>query len=673
MRNQAPPERAAGQLLMERNIAQLLFTYLPMRTVDWEDGLAIVKLGAVRLQGAWEDDRKSAVLEEIAEELLAWKQSGGTVDPSFPDPYREAARFTVGTPASIEATVLPTALVCKRCDRLHFDRYAGSSRHQRLVCRHCNTKSLRQFPFVFVHGCGELEPITEWLPATRLVNETTLEPSPRPLKCLTCGDKSDPALPTRSDRIKDMHIVCLSCRQVIETRLTARCARCLKAINRQKAVPGADAGEGEPTLVTRILMRATRYSANNAYYPRTLSILRLDQAASAMAGDPELEQLQRMLPASDRPEGAADPADRLIALAQRLKAATAAGRIDEQEKINQQILAHAMAGAGSEPPKSPDIAPKPLRTPDLHRAIRESVSFQASLQSAPALKLATEARGATSLITEPLGEKLSELGVRDIRVVYDLPMISAAYGYTRRSFEPTYQELAETNLPTEIRTFGAIDAFAAQRLGRFDAQGTVPVLAREGRHQGLFLSLHPDRVLAWLDQNGVPVPASDEPPAARILRALEPVDRYYDTIWKLKARRFVFGLLHSLSHAAMRAATRYAGLERTSLSEHLFLPLLGTVIYDNAIDFQLGGLEALARNNLGSFLEALAGDAMACLYDTECIDHRGACHGCLHSPEISCRVFNHGLSRAFLIGGHAPWVDVSRDERVLGYWSPGPP
>jgi hypothetical protein len=74
------------------------------------------------------------------------------------------------------------------------------------------------------------------------------------------------------------------------------------------------------------------------------------------------------------------------------------------------------------------------------------------------------------------------------------------------------------------------------------------------------------------------------------------------------------------------------------------------------------------RDNLSAFLNALADDAMTCLYDAQCIDHKGACHGCIHSPELSCRVFNHGLSRSFLIGGHAPWVDVATNRQIVGYW-----
>jgi hypothetical protein len=213
-----------------------------------------------------------------------------------------------------------------------------------------------------------------------------------------------------------------------------------------------------------------------------------------------------------------------------------------------------------------------------------------------------------------------------------------------------------------------LEQFAAKRVGRPGAVGTIPILAREGDHEGIFLALDQERVLAWLIHNGIHLPASDQPPIVRLLQSLEDVDRYYDTVWEKPVLRLIFGLLHSFSHAAMRIVSRFAGLERTSLSEYLFLPLLGTVIYANSSTFKMGSMETMMRSNLYEFLEELGEEAMSCLIDPDCIDHRGACVGCLHSPEISCRVFNHGLSRAFLIGGHTPWLDASIGERIKGYW-----
>jgi len=264
---------------------------------------------------------------------------------------------------------------------------------------------------------------------------------------------------------------------------------------------------------------------------------------------------------------------------------------------------------------------------------------------------------------------LDALGIAELLYVEDLPVISASIGFTRRSFEPTYEELGAKRVPTEIRAFPSLQKDATQGLGKPELLGTVPLLAREGEHEGIFISLQPQRVLTWLENNDVQLDNPSLAPVARIIGALEPVDKYYDTIWSLRVRRMVFGLVHSLSHAAMRAVTRYAGLDRTSVSEYIFLPLLGCVVFDNSSTFRLGGIATLVRDHLAAFLNNLSSEATECLYDTECIDHRGACHGCIHSPEISCRVFNHGLSRAFLLGGHAPWADIAQDKRVRGFWA----
>ena len=72
------------QAVMQRGVSQLLFNYLPYRTVDWEDGLAIVQLGELRFASVWEEDRKSTLLTEISEGFARWVRRGGRIDPSFP-------------------------------------------------------------------------------------------------------------------------------------------------------------------------------------------------------------------------------------------------------------------------------------------------------------------------------------------------------------------------------------------------------------------------------------------------------------------------------------------------------------------------------------------------------------------------------------------------------------
>lgn len=659
------------RLTMQRGVSQLLFNYLPGRTVDWEDGLAIVLLEGVHLSLAWDEEHSLGVLDEIANLFDRWRSRGGTVDLQFPDPRTERGRFTVGLPHSIDATVLNTALVCPRCSRLSFQKRSEIAHMARgdFRCAACGHRGLRQIPYVFVHGCGELVPISEWIPATRRGTDGTIESINRPIRCHRCGAAGPLAMPLRSERVKDMKIVCLTCNTQVIDRLTARCRRCLQAATRgtdERASTEGRSENHEDTIVTRIAMRLSRYSASDTYYPQTLSMLRLDRPTITRALDEEQALLRSMLALGRRPGASHSASETLDSLVKRLQAAETAGDREQVTRIRSLIVQAASATATPVEEQTDErLVPS---SPDIERSIHESIAFRQTVTTRPAVSVAAESGGSSQLLLQRIDETRARLGIREALVVDDLPVITATFGYTRRSFEPTYEELSGKNLPTQIRPFPSLQRAAAQRLGRPEVVGTVPILAREGEHEGIFLSLDVDRVLRWLQLNGIELPLPDLPALARILRLLEPVDRYYDDILSRPIRRMVFGLLHSLSHLAMRAVSRFAGLERTSLGEYIFLPLLGTVVFDNSSTFRLGGIETLARDQLSAFLDTLALESTTCLYDAACIDHRGACHGCIHSPEISCRVFNHGLSRAFLIGGHAPWADISSDIQIVGYW-----
>lgn len=655
-------------LRMQRGVSQLLFNYLPARTVDWEDGLAIIALESVRLSNAWEEERTVVLLNEIAGLLDRWRSRGGTIDRQMPDPRSERARFTVGLPESITASVLDTALVCSRCSTLSFPTHREIARVNRgqFRCQQCHSRSLRQIPFVFVHGCGEIVPIKEWIPATRKRDDGSIEPTHRPIRCPVCGPQGVLVLPARSERVRDLYIRCNRCGNQVIERFTARCARCLNSANRAHAEPRSDADQ-ETTIVTRIAMRLSRYSASDTYYPQTLSMLRLDRPPVTVVNDELQSLLRRMLPTARRPTASGSSAESLIALSRRLQAAEAAGNIDEAARIRAAI---AQAATGRAVPVEP--ATQGFEThfaPDLERVIGEAIAFRETVTSRSALEVARSGGSASNLLLSEIERRRQQLGISELQIVDDLPVITATFGYTRRSFEPTYSELSANDLPTEIRAFPSIDRGAAQRLGRADLMGTVPILAREGEHEGLFISLDQRRVLDWLQRNNAALGRSGLPPLVRMMSALEPVDRYYDDVWTLPVRRMIFGLIHTFSHMAMRAISRFAGIERTSLSEYIFLPLLGTVIFDSSSAFKLGGIETMVRDQLMGFLDTLESGAAECLYDPACIDHKGACHGCIHSPEISCRVFNHGLSRAFVLGGHTPWVDAGTDSDVVGYWA----
>lgn len=649
---------------MERGVSQLLFNYLPYRTVDWEDGLAIVQLGNVRFSAIWDEDRKTTLLQEIAESFDRWIMRGGTKDPAFPDPRREPERYTVGAPDSIDAAVLQAALSCQRCGQLIFDR--RSQKQEKPACPHCESRRVHQIPFVFVHGCGELVPIEEWMPATKKNAETgALEPTKHPIRCKQCQSGADLFIPGRSDRVKDMKVVCRKCNIEVLDRFTARCHRCLKAFTKEGTYAAGEEHGG--TIVSALAMRLARYSASDTYYAQTLSILRLDKPRLASVDDSISSILYQILPRSRRPDATVSPSDSIKTLSERLKVAESIGDKAECARLLAKI-AEIATGKG-QGPAAAETGLLSSVSPDLEKGIKESLAFRGTVTTVAAEEKARAEGGTSSLLTAEIATLKASIGIEELLYVDDLPIIAATYGYTRRDFEPTYEELGAV-LPVQIRSFPPIQKTAAQRLGRIDLIGTVPILARECEHEGIFMSLNPERVIQWLGLHGITLPDPNLPSIARILAALEPNDRdrYYDNIWQLSVRRMVYGLIHSLSHASMRAMTRYAGVDRTSVAEYIFLPLLGCVVYDSSSSFKLGGVATLVRDHLAAFLRNITDQSVECLYDPDCSDHTGACHGCLHSPEISCRVFNHGLSRAFLLGGHAPWADVSTDTRLVGYW-----
>lgn len=642
-------------LEMNRSVSQLLFSYLPNRTVNWEDGAGIVQLDTPRLESAWPTSQSEFVLREVGEYLQRWS-SRGTVDSRFP-PTGRASRYTIGTPRSITSHALETAFYCRNCYRFVTRLASGPNKFN---CPDCRRPTLRQLGYVFVHGCGELTPIREAIPIESPNNPGTIYWAP--IRCRTCGDRAVLRLDARSERLSALRVFCETCRTDVLGRPLARCPYCLPRM------AGAVGATGQ--LAFKTAMRITRHSANNAYYPHAITILRLDRPRVVQAG-PEMGWLQSMLPDDERTTRVG-VSSTLATLVDRLLQAEQAGREDVAADLRVQI-----ATAATAPASAPTVSAPPVSLPDdIVQNVRESVALLSTVRRTDVRRLQLGSDQGRGRNLDAVNASMATLGIRQIELAEDLPVISAVFGYTRRSPDPDYQEAgAAERFRTTLRPFPSLDDAAARALSRPQAAGTTPILAREGSHEGLALYLDPGAVLRWVEHLGFQFGGNTEQErTSDMLSRLEPAERYYDDIWELPLRRIVFGLLHSVSHSAMRALSRTAGLEETSVSEYLFLPLLCTVVYSTASS-HLGGVRTTARDRLLEFLETIDEEATRCLYDPDCIERSGACHGCIHVPELGCRVFNHGLSRALLVGGHAPWASAADRTRITGFWqflsSPG--
>ena len=339
----------AAPLVMQRGVSQLLFHYLPERTVDWENGLAIVTLTQTRLSSVWPEERSNIVLDEIYLLLERWRQRGGSIDPRFPNAKNQRGSFAIGMPESIEARVLETALICQNCSRLSFEKFSRLAKPDAKMpaCPDCGKHTIRQLGQVFVHGCGELVPIKEWMPATKVSEDGSLVSTSHPLQCGNCKEKGRLTLTVRTERVKDMKLECRNCGTIVRERLTARCKRCLEELtNDGGLVQTRPEAEASGSIVARIPMRMSRYNANATYYPQTLSMLRLDRPEVTRLDDPDVELLRRMLPAEKRPTTEPGSGSTIEQLGIRLKKAELNNDSDEIERIRKLILA-AITKSGS--------------------------------------------------------------------------------------------------------------------------------------------------------------------------------------------------------------------------------------------------------------------------------------------------------------------------------------
>lgn len=248
------------------------------------------------------------------------------------------------------------------------------------------------------------------------------------------------------------------------------------------------------------------------------------------------------------------------------------------------------------------------------------------------LESATTAQRFQNLYSDSYPTALTLAGLERVELVDRFPVLTGQFGYTRGSSAP-----GESRLRTYRET-----------------NGEYTVYGDLAQTEALFLKLDPLRVHAWLRAQGFVLPDVPDRRTASI-SILEAIGSADDDPMA-KAIRV---LVHSYSHAFIRRAAVYAGIERDGLSELVLPHMFGFFVYAAARgDFVLGGLQALFESDLHLLLNGLVRDEHRCALDPGCNDNGAACAVCLHLGEPSCRMFNTNLSREVLAGGNG-YFDIN--------------
>ncbi len=246
-----------------------------------------------------------------------------------------------------------------------------------------------------------------------------------------------------------------------------------------------------------------------------------------------------------------------------------------------------------------------------------------------------------------------QLGFSNAQLCSAVPIVFSSYGYTR--LERCGEGVKLHGFPQEM----------AKR----------NVYATRLETEGVLFELDRAKVLNWLLENGficqndMPTDMSDEGIKMWFLDRIHP-----DLIMPFSEidgngngaiTKYVYTLLHSISHALINEASEICGLDKSSLSEYILPNIPAVFIYcSNSQGFNMGALYSAFQTQLDKWLKRAFERVKKCIFDPVCINKEKACAGCLYLNEVSCRHFNKDLDRSYLCG----YFDNQEQKKLKGYW-----
>jgi hypothetical protein len=608
---------------MNKGKQQVLLNYLPERTFDFE------KIGTIarvhRTRGFLRSDLNlSLVLRAVQEQLEAWQV---VYRPILQNVTGALDRFVLLEPRGVDAAMFPLVFWCQSTNCGHV-LVRRDDPPRTSDCPRCHSqRSLRQMRFVKVHRCGALETLS-------------------PPQCDQCRHSREMALSTRgSETIGGFQWICRGC----NTRTSVFPGYC-----RQCAWPSPDQEKKRMSIMVH--RAAATFFAHQAVL--------LNQPGAEMTAFLSTDRWQAVaagrffeLPAAmrgrlvDFASSSTNALPTQSGLTEAEKSALRArgmsdAQIAQYEQMNSILQSDRQNTAQMSTPQG-------LAT----ELVRDSgVAWEAWEEAGQEMLEAVTPRenGTTRSILGASSSRaatheqhvLVRLGLAELALVTEFPITTAVYGYSRVDYQPD-------------ECF--VNPFPADR----DASGKFPIFVNVTSADALLFRLDHGAVLGWLAANGVPVtvPTTENrglAERAAFVTMFDGVNLRHTIDAANPQARMVFGLVHTLSHAALRHAGLLCGLDPTSLAEYVLPRALSLAIYSNqSFGATIGALTALFEQSMEDWLGRIC-ETRRCLYDPVCAADGGACHACTHASETSCRFFNVNLGRQFLFGGYDPLLGQIR-------------
>lgn len=254
-----------------------------------------------------------------------------------------------------------------------------------------------------------------------------------------------------------------------------------------------------------------------------------------------------------------------------------------------------------------------------------------------------------------------KLGIVNMQVSCDIEIINCTYGYTRKSVNPMNTQNKNCRLK--------LNAFDKTKDGSANL-----VFGARLETEGILFEIDFVKIINWLWKNGIikdeQLPDLEDDVSVKKWYSEYVNGQTISTFGGIEESelitKYVFDLLHSMSHAFMKTAGELSGLAVNSLSEIIFIETASILIYaQTSQGIPLGALSGMAESKYIFFLKETLEDNQHCIFDPICTERDDSvCNACLHLPETSCSYFNQELGRKYLYSlGKA-----NEEQQIIGYW-----
>lgn len=260
---------------------------------------------------------------------------------------------------------------------------------------------------------------------------------------------------------------------------------------------------------------------------------------------------------------------------------------------------------------------------------------------------------------EEVHELNAKLGIENMQVSCDIQILNCTYGYTRKVADPKNSSNKQCRLK--------LNAYDKTRDGTANL-----VYGAKLDTEGILFEIDRKKIIQWLYDNDIileeQLPDLDDEVSVKKWFAeyvhSEVISMFGEIDESEIITKNIFALLHSMSHAFIKAAGELSGLSSNSLAEIIIVETASIFIYaQTSQGIPLGALSGMAETNYAYFLKKSFDETKNCVFDPICTERDDtACSACLIIPEISCNHFNAELGRKYLYS-----ID-GVEKPTIGFW-----